>query len=367
MKDKTTEIEVGNPALQSSHRRRMMVSFVVGLTIMFCLVMLMPQTAYAETGGFSLDIWDAINPLKGINEWVCKTLASFASWCFNGYFAIIGRITGNEYFTGSLSTLFNGQDTAWNIVKSVHQTAVIPVAESILALFMLVQLIKISQRIDATATLPAVKDIVFLAVVYVLLHWFIVNSLDLMTAIFDVFNTIAVNINGSANNDASALVGAVKIDDMDFSKAEIGGCIALVIMAALSFVIGLVAYVIALLMGMARAIQLYVMAAFSPIPISLLGFDETRQMGVSFLRNFAAVSLAGAIMLFLLAIYPAIVTATMTGGNGLSVPALITPFLGGVDAIADAATSLLAGLAATLLLALGLVKSGAWAKEILGA
>ena len=34
---------------------------------------------------------------------------------------------------------------------------------------MLMQLIKISQRIDATSTLPAVKDIVFLVVTYCIL------------------------------------------------------------------------------------------------------------------------------------------------------------------------------------------------------
>ncbi len=35
---------------------------------------------------------------------------------------------------------------------------------------MLVQLVKISQRIGTPATLPAVKDIVFFAVTYVLFH-----------------------------------------------------------------------------------------------------------------------------------------------------------------------------------------------------
>ena len=34
-----------------------------------------------------------------------------------------------------------------------------------------------------------------------------------------------------------------------------------------------------------RAMQLYVMAAFSPLPFALLGFDETKNYGVSFCKN----------------------------------------------------------------------------------
>ena len=40
------------------------------------------------------------------------------------------------------------------MVKDFYQAGVIPVAHAILGLFMLMQLIKISQRIDATSTLP---------------------------------------------------------------------------------------------------------------------------------------------------------------------------------------------------------------------
>ena len=80
------------------------------------------------------------------------------------------------------------------MVRTLHQTLLIPLAESILALIMLVQLVKISQRIDSTSTLPAVKDIVFLAVFYVIFHWLIVNSLDIVTAIYNIFNHITASI-----------------------------------------------------------------------------------------------------------------------------------------------------------------------------
>ena len=49
----------------------------------------------------------------------------------------------------------------------------------------------------------------------------------------------------------------------------------------------------------------------SAIPVSLLGFDETRQMGIGFLKNFAAACLAGAVMMFLFVAYPYVIAGLL--------------------------------------------------------
>ena len=66
-----------------------------------------------------------------------------------------------KFISGPFNELF-GTTEPYGVVKDFYQAGVIPVAHAILGLFMLMQLIKISQRIDATSTLPAVKDIVCL-------------------------------------------------------------------------------------------------------------------------------------------------------------------------------------------------------------
>ena len=72
----------------------------------------------------------------------------------------------------------------------------------------------------------------------------------------------------------------------------------------MSWLVVIVAYVVALVVSWARAIQIYIMAAFSPIPLALTSLDETRQMGVGYLKNFTAVCLAGVIILVLLVSFP---------------------------------------------------------------
>lgn len=69
----------------------------------------------------------------------------------------------------------------------------------------------------------------------------------------------------------------------------------------------------------ARTIQIYVLAAFSPIPLSLMALDETRQMGVDYLKNFAAVCLAGVIILVLLVSFPIVLGGLNAASAGVPV------------------------------------------------
>lgn len=316
--------------------------------------------------------------LDWLNGWICEALANIALWIFNVYNYIVNQIGNVSFITGSLSTIFGGEGV-WNVVTTVHQTLVIPLGESILALFMLVQLVKMSQRIDATSTLPAVKDIVFLAVVYVLMHWLIVNSLDLAQAVYDIFNNIAANPDfvNKAVSDTTFIDSETAFAGVDFAKANIGSCFALVIVGLLSILTGIVALVVASVVALARALQIYVMVTFSPIPLAFLGFEETRQSGISFIRNFCAAGLAGAIIMFILTAYPYISSAMLTsitgvgggdaGSNIIMGLASIINFTGGSSVGSlSGILGIITWASTSVLLILGLAKSGAWAKEILG-
>ena len=290
-------------------------------------------------------------------DWLGEGIANFflgiAQSLFDLFAAMMENVASNSTVSGAFDSLFGGAEV-WNMVTTVHQTLIIPIAESILALLMLVQLVKISQRIDATATLPAVKDIVFLAVFYVLFHWLIVHSLDIVTAIYDIFNGITTSILPSSEGYTAAF----DLSSVEPSWDTIGGCALLALFGLVSVFIGAIAYIVALVVSMARALQLYVMAAFSPLPLSLLGFEESRQMGIGFLKNFCAVALAGTIMMFTMYAYPFLL-ASVSGVDS-----------GGLAAVANGENSgifsLLSVLAISIMYIFALAKSGAWSREILG-
>lgn len=332
------------------------------LLIAASVTLLFPQPVHAAP------FWEVGTNLKNM---VCEWLLDMSCWGFNLYNDIAMKIGSSDMLSAPFDSLL-GVST-YELTKTIHQTAVIPIAESILALFMLVQLVKISQRIDATATLPAVKDIVFLAVVYVLIHWFIVNSLDIMQAIYKIAVDNIIPEIGTAQSNTGFFNGELttsNIPDSTWDELTIGGCFLTLCASILSVIGGVVAYMVAFIAAYARAWQIYAMAAFSSIPIALLGFDETRQMGIGFLKNFAAAVLAGAVMMFLLVIYPlALSTMTTASGvtGGASILFLISIPAGGTASLASASVLiLLEFLAITFLLIIALIKSGAWAKEILG-
>lgn len=321
------------------------------LLLILSISMICPVPAYAAAP------WDLAG---AVTETVCGWLLSAACSFFNLYGDLIAAIGDSTTLTSPFSSLLgNG---LYNITTTIHQSVVVPIAESILALFMLVQIVKISQRIDATATLPAVKDIVFLAVTYVLLHWFILHSLEVMQAIYQIAAEDIIPHIGSIGEKSELFEEALSAEGIDMADVSIGSCITALFASLITLLTGLIAYVVSFVVAYARAWQIYVMAAFSSIPVALLGFDETRQSGIGFLKNFTAAVLAGAIMMFLLVAYPYILTS-VTVNLGSSSDFIDALLLGGFT---DAIKGILTSVALSLLLVFGLVKSGAWAKELLG-
>ena len=325
-------------------RKIALIFTAIVLAVALLVAVAFPTRAYAAAP------WD----LQGaVEEAICKWILGGASWFFNTYDGLIRRIAENAPMSRGFSSLLGGG--MYSLMVSIHQTAVVPIGESLLALFMLVQLVKISQRMDATATLPAVKDIVFLAVIFVIMHWLITHSLDIVSSIYGIFNRIMPSI-GSAGSVPGFLGGTIDISEAEMTDVTIGGALATFFVSVLTFLAGMVSYVVVFVTTYARAWQIYVLAAFSPIPLALLGFEDTRQMGIGFLKNFSAACLAGLIMMFLLVAFPNILSASFSQMN----PDSILEF--GLDSL----VIVLMWIGSPLLLVFGLVKSGAWAKEVLG-
>ena len=150
----------------------------------------------------------------------------------------------------------------------------------------------------------------------------------------------------------------------DAADATFGGCFLLLIFGLISWAVGLVFYAVSMVVALGRSVQLYVYAAFSPIPISLLGFEEAKQIGIGYLKNFAAAALAGVVMVLILYLYPHLVTAlAVSGGLG---KAEMLGLAQGVETF-DSFGVIIKTIAVLITTMMGLVKSGSWAKEILGA
>lgn len=320
-----------------------------------CLFAVALFSTVLATPAHAAEWWDiAGNVIESINNAVAGWIRSGCEALLDSYLGAMSTVGQESFLTGSFETLFGsglGDTSVWDIINSIHQSMIVPFGESILALVMLVQVVKISQRIDATATFPAVKEIVVLAVIYVILHWLIAHSVDLCAAIFDEFNRITAALYDSGLANVPNITVPEDLNDIGF-------LILLFFMSLVLFGVSLIAVLIVWVMSAARAIQIYILAAFSPIPLSLLGFEETRSMGVGFFKNFAAVCLAGAIMAFTITIFPIMASSSLASINGF----FIVNEAGATLSILP----LVALLGLPILLIISIVKSGAWARDLLG-
>lgn len=320
--------------------RRLAAAFAV--TFILLSALLIPaQPAYADIAG-------------DINDWLAGMLRDASNWMFSkqadvlkgiGYDGILGAD-----FDSMLTT--SGNVSMYDISHGVWKVAILPIGCGVLSLVFTVKLIQISQRIDGNASMPGVKEVVFLLVFFAVFLFLIQHSFELMQSIYEVVGLAIDRVLSLFGNGGALNLPAVSIVTTD---DDIPALLAMLIIALISWVVVLAAYVVALVVCWARALQLYIMAAFSPIPLAFMALDDTRQIGVGYLKSFTAVCIAGLIILILLIAFP-IVLGGITGAN----PGTGTP----VDTVANGLTYALQYLAMCILLILSLVKSGAWARDI---
>ena len=321
-------------------RRRFLLSLAG--SALFCAAMLwLPQPAHA-------DIADTVN------SWLCGVLRDFCNWIFGAQVDVLRSIGAEGVLSASFETMLGGSGTVsmYDIVHGVWESAILPIGCGVLSFVFTVQLIKISQRMDGSSSMPAVKEVVFLLVFFAVFLFLIQHSFELMQSIYEVVGIAIDRVMGLFGQGGTLDLAAVSIVTTD---DDIPALLAMLVVSLISWVVVLAAYIVALVVCWARALQLYIMAAFSPIPLAFMAWDDTRQIGVGYLKNFTAVCVAGLIIVILLIAFP-VILGGLTGAN----PGTGTP----VDAVANGLTYALQYLAMCILLILSLVKSGAWARDI---
>lgn len=307
-----------------------------------CALLLVPaQPAYADIAG-------------DVNDWLCGLLRDCCNWMFKAQTGVLGSIGANGILSADFAHMLTSSSdlTMHDVARGVWQVAILPIGCGVLGLVFTLKLIEISQRMDGSQSLPGVKEVVFLLVFFAVFLFLIQNSFDLMASIYEVC--------GLAIDRVEALFGAGGALDLPevsvvTTDDDVPSLIAMLVVSLISWVVVLAAYVVALVVCWARALQLYIMAAFAPIPLAFLGMDATRQIGLGYLKSFGAVCIAGVIILVLLISFP-LVLGGLTGAN----PGTGTP----ADAVANGLTYALQYLAMCVLLILALVKSGSWTRDI---
>lgn len=326
-------------ALKARRRRAFAISAATAFAL--CALLLVPvQPAYADIAG-------------DVNDWLCGLLRDCCNWMFKAQTGVLGSIGANGILSADFAHMLTSSSdlTMHDVARGVWQVAILPIGCGVLGLVFTLKLIEISQRMDGSQSLPGVKEVVFLLVFFAVFLFLIQNSFDLMTSLYEVVGLAirrAADLFGTGSPMDLAKVSIVTTDD------DVAALVAMLVVSLVSWLVVLVAYIVSLVVCWARAIQLYVLAMLAPIPLSLMALDETRQVGVGYIKNFVSVCLAGLVILVLLIAFPLVLGGLVAANPGTGTP---------IDGMANGLTYALQYLAMCVLLVLSLVKSGSWARD----
>ena len=268
--------------------------------------------------------------------------------------------------TGNLSGLFDNVNAkvseiasdvgstpqAWNsgifnMLRSLSETVVLPIAAAILALVMcheLIQMITEKNNMHDVDTFMFFKWF-FKAFVAVFL---VTHTFDITMAVFDMAQHIVSGaagvIGGDTNIDVTEALAAMQEGLKDMEIPEL---LLLVLETSLVSLCMKIMSVLITVILYGRMIEIYLYCSVSPIPFATMTNREWGQIGNNYLKSLFAIGFQGFLIMICVGIYAVLVNNMI---------------------IADNLHSAIFSLAAyTVILCFSLFKSGALAKSIFNA
>ena len=249
----------------------------------------------------------------------------------------------------SVSLLFPSIVTLYNGIINIMDNVVMPVASMILALFLVLEMYKISLRTENLNSLgleiPMKTMIKFVLCKVVMdnlrLILLAMNEISttLITSMYNIFNT---SINSNITNIEKI---TQTVADMEFGVQLLTSVEVTIIWLLIKFISVMTTVIVT-----GRMIEIYVLIAISPIPVATIPNSEAGIIAKNFLKNFMAVCLQGAIIYLVVSMFGILVNSVGINVNG-----------------AEFTQSLFSLLGYALVLAISLFSTGKWAKSICNA
>ena len=239
-----------------------------------------------------------------IQEWFKEVLIdgiiSNLSGTFDTVNTKVAEIAGE---VGMTPSGWNGG--IFNMIRSLSETVIVPIAGIILTFVMcyeLIQLIVEKNNLHDFDTWLFWKWIfkTFCAVLIV------TNTWNIVMAVFDVSQTVV-------NNAAGIIVGNTDIElvteglEETLMAMELSSLIGLWFQSMIVGVTMHILSIIIMLICFGRMIEIYLVTSVAPIPMSTMMNHEWSQMGQNYLRSLFALAFQGFLIIVCVAIYAVLV------------------------------------------------------------
>ena len=245
--------------------------------------------------------------LDSIAEWLKEVLVggivSNLSGMFDSVNSQVGDIAGQ---VGATPQAWNG--TIYNMIRTLSDNVIIPIAGVILAFVMtmeLIQMVADKNNMHGDVDTWMFFKWMFKTACAVII---VTNTWNIVMGVFDVGQSVVNSAAGIINADTSIDINSIVVDledrlmDMDigplfglwFQSLFVGICTW-----ALTICIFIITY--------GRMIEIYLVTSVAPIPMATMVSKEGGNMGQNYLRSLFALAFQAFLIIVCVAIYAALV------------------------------------------------------------
>ena len=281
-------------------------------------------------------------------------LKKLVEFLFNGHASSVDGVTKD---------ILTYNATTSELVGDIASFAVMPIALTVLAIVMMVELNRKASHIEADHQ-TGVKLIAAVIFKYIILVLAVKNSDTFLIAIralvFTVLNDGNVSGKGVSVNENGQAIDAFQAS---IDKASSVDQVGMLIFLLIPFLVTLAAKATLMVVVLLRFAELYMLTAFAPLPFAFLGNDETKSFGTSYLRKYVEVCIHGVCIIVSIQVYKGIIA---TAGSDDNRPFLEVSPLGSDDPLAWLVGNYLPILITPVILMMVVLGSGKIAKAIAG-
>lgn len=193
----------------------------------------------------------------------------------------------------------------YDAAVTIHNTAVKPITAIILSIILTMMIAQASTRIDGDREL-GVRIISGILLKAGLIVVFVANAMTILQGIDEIGTTIAqaaldTDVGGGDNNTKLG----DKLED-DITGAGTVDKLGVFVLIMLPYVAAEIAGVLALVLIFIRFLQIYLMTAFSSMPMALIAYEETKSIGIGYLKAYAALVISGVFIILSVKFYQAL-------------------------------------------------------------
>lgn len=214
----------------------------------------------------------------------------------------------------------------YNFSMNVMKFVMMPIAYSVLALFFVLELHKVTLKVEGAGGGSMFgTEVVFRVIVKMAICKIIIDSVPvIMQAIYELSIFITKKIselqiaNGGTAGGFNLEPGSPLVEEI--KKLDIFGGLPILIIGIIVLLVTGVAFLMVNILIIVRIVEIYILMAVAPIPLATFPNEEASHVGKSFLKSFTAVCIQGVILFLVIAFFPLVIVSPMmnidTGTTG---------------------------------------------------